>query len=312
AFDGRRLAVLLLPAAVVTGRLEALPDQLGDTHARPRIARRRVAPVGLLGVLAQCELDALGRAHEDQVVRPAAPPPLRDLRLAADRVGRAVQDVRDGRAAGELAVDRDVERVEDVPDADLRRHVVRALVDVAVDGRVRVRVDDAGRDVHAMSVDLDGPRRRRHALPDRHDLAARDDEVRVLEDPGGALRPDRRAADDHGRGSRDGSGLARGSGADIRSGRLQGLRGGLLRLLALRRRGERLDAYAVDPDLRDARLLGERLAGRDDQARDLARLERPEPVRQPELSRRNGRDRGERGLSRQPARDPLPATPPAA
>ena len=64
------------------------------------------------------------------VVRAAAPAQLHDRVLAADRVGRAVQDVGRRRPARELAVDRDVERVDDVLDPHLGRDGVRALVDL--------------------------------------------------------------------------------------------------------------------------------------------------------------------------------------
>ena len=264
----------------------------------------RIAPVGLLRVLAERELDALRRADEQEVVGPAAPAPLDDLVLAADRVGRAVQHVGRRRAAGELAVDRHVEGVDHVADAHLGRDVVRALVHVAVDRRVRVGVDDAGRDVLAAAVDLDGSGRRGEPLPDGRDLAVDDDEVRVLEDPRRTLRPDRRAAHDDGRGRRDRAArrgpeaAARRASPAPRASPPSSFFSRLLRVL-------QLDPRSVDPDLRDAALFGEGLAGLDDEVGDLAGLDRAEAVLQAELPRRDRRHRRQRVVGRQAARHRL-------
>ena len=68
---------------------------------------------------------------------------LDDGRLAADRVGRAVEDLRGGQATGELPVEGERISVENVLDADLGGHRVAALVD-AFRRRVAVGVDQAG------------------------------------------------------------------------------------------------------------------------------------------------------------------------
>ncbi len=213
-------------------------------------------------------------------VRPAAPSPLHDLVLAADRVGRAVEHVCDRRAARELAVDRDLEGREHVANADLGRDVVRALVGVVVDGGVRVRVDDARSDVLAPAVDLESAGGRRDAPADRRDLPVDDEHVGVLEDAGRALRPDGGAADDdrprgrercRPRGPERGARPApsppkapwtrpsrRGVGSSSASGR----------------------SVAVDPDLRDRLFSVERLAVADDEVRDPAGLQGAQAVAQ--------------------------------
>ena len=108
ALDGRKLLVFLLALPVIARREESLADQVRNAHARGRVARPRVGEVRLFRVLTQRELDPLGRAGEEKIVRSAAPTPLENGVLTADRVGRTVQDVGRGRPARQLAVDRDV------------------------------------------------------------------------------------------------------------------------------------------------------------------------------------------------------------
>ena len=132
ALDRRGLAVLLLAAR---GSPAPPGSARGSTRPRPCACAGSEA-VGLFqfdcfGFSPSANLMPSGAPAKSERVGPAAPAPLDDLVLAADRVGRAVQDVRGRRAAGELAVDRDVEGSQHVADADLGRDVVRALVDVA-------------------------------------------------------------------------------------------------------------------------------------------------------------------------------------
>src|SRR5262249_27289717 len=65
---------------------------------------------------------------------------------------------------------------------------------------------------------------------------------------------------------------------------------GVRAILRLLRRGY-LDLPAVDPPLRPPALLREGLAGFDGEVGDLARLDRAQPIREPELPRRHGGDR---------------------
>ena len=95
SLDARGLPVLLLPAAVVARRREALADQ---TRRRPCASRDSAAvgllPVRLLRVLAERELDAR-RARPRRAGRRARRPSATSTIcvLAADRVGGAVQHV---------------------------------------------------------------------------------------------------------------------------------------------------------------------------------------------------------------------------
>ena len=147
------LLVFLASPAVVLCRPEAVGEDLLHAHAGLRVAGGKgVAPVGLLDVLAEGELDALGRAVELERFWADAPAELDDLVLPADRVGRAVEDVGGGGAAGELAVDGDVVGVDEVADADFRGNGLGAFVDAAVGGDVGVGVDEAGGDVQTCQV----------------------------------------------------------------------------------------------------------------------------------------------------------------
>ena len=125
---------------------------------------------GTLGVLAQRELDARHRTFEDHPLRILAPAHLQHDGLAADRVGRAVQDVGGGHSAGQRAVDGDVLRVDHVLDVHHRRDRHAALIDVAVHRDVRVAVDDARYYVLAGRVDDGGVLRHHHLLADFGDL----------------------------------------------------------------------------------------------------------------------------------------------
>ena len=81
-----------------------------------------------------------------------------------------MQDVGGGRAAGEVAIDVDVGRIEHVFHAGHRADRDAAFVDGVV-GDVRVRVDDARRDELAGRVVDVGAGGNRHVRADRGDLA---------------------------------------------------------------------------------------------------------------------------------------------
>jgi hypothetical protein len=129
----------------------------------------------------------LGGAREAQLGRGAFPLPAQHRVLPADGVRRAVQRVRRRRSAGELAVDVPVLPVDHVADPHLRGDVVGRLVDVPVDRRVRVAVDDAGRHVLARGVDDGRVRRGADRPSDLRDLAVDDQEVAPLDDPAGPI-----------------------------------------------------------------------------------------------------------------------------
>src|SRR6185295_7994032 len=97
-----------------------------------------------------------------------APAQLDHVVLPANRVRAAVQHVGGRDAAGQIAVDVDVGRIEDVLDAGHRADGRPAFVD-RVGGDVRVTVDDAGRDELAGGVDDVGAGWNRHVRAERGD-----------------------------------------------------------------------------------------------------------------------------------------------
>ena len=168
------LRVVVLPVlAVGLGAREGVADHVLDALPRGRKAlragRRRLA--ALAGdVLAEGELDAGQRALEDEVARAGlAPAQLDHDRLAADRVGAAVQDVGGRGAAGQVAIDIDVGRIQDVFHPGHRADRYAAFVDGVV-GDVRVAVDDARRDELAGGVVDLRAGGNRHVGADRGDL----------------------------------------------------------------------------------------------------------------------------------------------
>ena len=186
----RRVLARFLAAFVVQplflvdlGAAERIADHELGAGARNRIAARSGLPElpHVFRILAERELDARRSAFEDQPARVLAPAQFDHLVLAADRVGAAVQHVRHRQAAGEVAIDCDVGRVEDVLDPRHRAHRRAALVD-RFRGNVRVRVDDAGRDESPGGVDnLRARRYRRAGSADRGDPAVADDHHAVLD-----------------------------------------------------------------------------------------------------------------------------------
>ena len=138
----RQLVQLLL---IVAGRGEGVADDLLDAHAAfadsgvvnfsPQLLCLTFSPRANL-----MPGGALGELH---FLAGSAPAELDDLVLPADGVGRAVQDVDGGHAAGELAVDVDVVGSMKSP---MRTSAVIAcvrFVHAAVGGDVRMAVDDA-------------------------------------------------------------------------------------------------------------------------------------------------------------------------
>ena len=167
-------AVVVLPGLLVgPGAREGVANHVLDALARRRVAARArpLARPGPLRVLAERELDARHRAVEDELLGlRLAPAQLDDRVGATDRVRAPVQHVGDRQAAGQVAVDVDVGRIEHIPDAGHRADGRAALVDVV--GRdVRVRVDDARRDEQAGGVDHLGVGRDLDVGADGGDLA---------------------------------------------------------------------------------------------------------------------------------------------
>ena len=141
-----RAPLVVLPFALIgLGAAEGVTDHELDAGPGHRVtARPGLAELThVFRVLAERELDARRRAFEDQPARVLAPAQLDHLVLAADRIGAAVQHVGHGQAAGEVAINRHIGRIEHVLDAGHRADGGAALVD-RLGGDVRVRIDDAG------------------------------------------------------------------------------------------------------------------------------------------------------------------------
>src|SRR5208282_5694554 len=146
-------AVVLVPGLLVFARVhKGLADHVHHAHAAFRItlrdARRRIEIIPL-GVFAQREFDAERRAFKLELVRRLAPAQFDELVLPANGIGAAVEHVGHGHAAGEVAVDLNVVPIQDVADSHHRADRHAAFVDAALDGDVRVAVNDSGGNEHA-------------------------------------------------------------------------------------------------------------------------------------------------------------------
>ena len=181
---------------VFTGRPEPVADDLLHPHAALRVAVAEGAPVAALDVLAQGELDPRLGLCELERLGAGAPPQLDDLVLAPDGIGRTVQHVGHRESSGQFPVHGDIVAVDHVSDAHLRGHGLRTFVDALQDSRVRMGVDDAGRDVLAGAVDLHGAVRRHEGRADFRDLAVADQHVRVIQLAALVQRPHRGVPDD--------------------------------------------------------------------------------------------------------------------
>ena len=95
-------------------------------------------------VLAQGEFHALRPVADDQVAARLAVAQLDDGVLAADRVGRAVEQPGGRRTAGQRPVDRHIVARDHVLDPDLGHDRQAPLIDTSLHGDVGVRVDDSG------------------------------------------------------------------------------------------------------------------------------------------------------------------------
>ena len=127
---------------VFPGGGEAVGNKRAHPHAGLGKARSEfLAPVGLLHVLAQRELDAGRRGVEDQILRAGPVAQLDDTALAADGIGRAVEQVDGGDSAGELLVKVVRLGIHHVADADHGGGGQRGFVDGAENGGVAVRID---------------------------------------------------------------------------------------------------------------------------------------------------------------------------
>ena len=137
SFDLLGLAVFVPRRAIGPGFLEGPFDHRLDAH--PGVGE---PPPRARDVLAQCELHPLGPSR---MIRSRPGLPYRSLIdgiLAADRVGRPVEQPGGRGSAGQRAVDRDVVARDHVLDPHLGHDRQAPLVHPPLNGDVRVRVDD--------------------------------------------------------------------------------------------------------------------------------------------------------------------------
>ena len=95
-------------------------------------------------VLAQGELHSLGGVADDQVAARFAVSQLDHGVLAADRIGRSVQEPSRRCPSRQGTIDRNVVAGDHVLDPHFGHDRQAELIDASLDGDVRMRVDDAG------------------------------------------------------------------------------------------------------------------------------------------------------------------------
>ena len=149
-------AMFAQAAAIIPRGLETVTQYLLDPHAGLRVAGAGAFPIRLLDVLAEREFDARFGTHIFEAFGIKAPAEFDHLVLPADGVGRAVQQIGGGDATCKLPVDVDVGGIDDIPHAHLSGDRAGGFIDVAENGGVGVRVDDARR--HMFAAGIDGQR----------------------------------------------------------------------------------------------------------------------------------------------------------
>ncbi len=81
-----------------------------------------------------------------------------------------MQKIRGGHATGELAVNLDVGGIDHIADAHFAGDRVTALVHALADGSVRMAIDDARRDMHALAINDRCACRNLQARADRREI----------------------------------------------------------------------------------------------------------------------------------------------
>ena len=182
------LRIPFVPLAPIAFRLDPRSAVSGHVpHARGRPARR----VHALGILPACHLEPVLRGRKLHSLRRARRHDLQNRATASDEVRRAGQHLNRRHPSGERPRKLRVLRPHRVFHPHVRSHRVGGFVDVvrlrAVVARnastadVRVRVDDAGGDVLAESVDEQRVGGRRHRGSDLRDLAVAQKDAAVAD-----------------------------------------------------------------------------------------------------------------------------------
>ena len=110
----------------------------------------------LLLLLLCFKFDESGPVLKFHVLRRITPAEFEQLRLAADGIGRAMKNMATGDAAGQLAVNVGVFRIDYIGDAHFGAAFLRTFVDAAGHGDMRVLVDNARSEVFAGAVHHNG------------------------------------------------------------------------------------------------------------------------------------------------------------
>ena len=183
-------------SAVAFSRQKRVPDDLIDTHSGLGVTLRELfAPVGLLYVFAERELDRRGCTIEPQAVRVLAPAQLDDLRLPTHGVGGTVQQQRAGQSAGKFPINGDVGGIQHVGDANFHGHRTARLVHAPADRRMGVGVDEPGSDMLAGGVNHNRISRSLKIAAHSFNAVATYEQVGVLDAALRAAGPDGRSPD---------------------------------------------------------------------------------------------------------------------
>src|ERR1700727_3090931 len=140
-------SVVIVPLLFIFRRLdECLANHFFHAKSRGRVAirnSRRWGKAGTLRIFAQRKFDSRDSALERQFARGLAPTQLDHDRLAADRVGAAVQNIGYRDAPGEIVVDADVIGVQYVSNIGHRGNRRAAFIYAAVHRNVRVAINNS-------------------------------------------------------------------------------------------------------------------------------------------------------------------------
>ena len=172
------------------------PVAHGEVHAHPR--HRKPALIGRSGgtrardVFTQRELHDSERALEIHRIHGRTPTHLDDSRLTADRVRAPVEEERRRHTTCQRAIDHGIVVLHLHDDFWCDR--LAPLVDAALESRMRVRVDNAGHDELARTVDHAKSGGDRHVRANGGDLATAHDDGAILDIAVGN-GDDRRVAD---------------------------------------------------------------------------------------------------------------------
>src|SRR5438477_1137059 len=145
-FAGGNALVVNVPGIfVITGFGECAPNRLFNAHSSGGIALRlaRHAEIRAFGIFPESEFDSRQRAFQRQFRSGLAPTTFDHRSLTADCICAAVKNIRSGHASGEIAIDVNVSRIENLCDICDRRNRDAALVHSTFNRNMRMAIDDS-------------------------------------------------------------------------------------------------------------------------------------------------------------------------